>query len=197
MSLARFAAGRIASGVLFALVVASLALLLARLAPGEPIDDLRATPEEIVASRAERGLDQPALVQYGRWLRGLTRFDLGQSSMFRRPVAGLVAERIGNTAILALAALILATVIGVPLGRFAGSTPGAGARAVRLPRLAAGLFRSLGLRPRAVENRPHVRRNPRRGPHHGNGLPGPRGAGFFPSDPPTLTGGSCADRETA
>lgn len=136
MTLARFAAGRIASGVLFALVVASLTLLLVRLAPGGPIDEPGSTPEERAALRDELGLDQPVLTQYLRWLGGLARLDLGRSSMFRRPVAGLVGERIRNTALLAVAALFVASAIGLPLGRFAGSTHGVGARLVRALSLA-------------------------------------------------------------
>ncbi|MCC6992809.1 MAG: ABC transporter permease, partial [Acidobacteria bacterium] len=54
MSLARFAVGRLASGAVFALVVASLTLLLARMVPGDPASDerLRRTPEEVAALRA-------------------------------------------------------------------------------------------------------------------------------------------------
>lgn len=139
MSLARFAVGRVASGAVFALVVASLTLLLARLVPGDGAGDggVLRPPEEAAALRQELGLDQPFLAQYGRWLRGLARFDLGRSSMFRRPVADLVVERAGNTALLAIAALIVATGIGLPLGRFAGATPGGMARLVRAASLAA------------------------------------------------------------
>lgn len=136
MSLARFAVGRVASGAFFALVVASLALVLARLAPGDAAVDLQQSPQEAAARRAELGLDQPFLTQYGRWLRGLARLDLGQSSMFRRPVADLVGERAVNTAILAVAALVVATGVGLPLGRFAGATPGGLGKVVRAASLA-------------------------------------------------------------
>jgi peptide/nickel transport system permease protein len=138
MSLARFAVGRVVSGAIFALVVASLTLLLARMVPGDPsIDEqLQRSPEEIAALRAELGLDQPFLVQYARWLGGLARLDLGRSSLYRRPVTDLVGERAANTAILALAALLVATAIGLPLGRLAGSTHGLGSRLARAASLA-------------------------------------------------------------
>ncbi len=138
MSLARFAVGRVVSGAIFALVVASLTLLLARMVPGDPSleDRLTRTPEEVAALRAELGLDQPFLTQYGRWLSGLARLDLGRSSMYRRPVTDLVGERAANTAILALAALLVATGIGLPLGRRAGSTPDGVSRLVRAVSLA-------------------------------------------------------------
>lgn len=138
MSLARFACGRVVSGVVFTLVVASLTVVLARLVPGDAAFDesLALTPEARAALRAERGLDVPLLTQYGRWLAGLTRLDLGQSSMFRRPVADLVGERAINTGILAIAALLVATAIGVPLGRVAGSGTSRLGRLVRLASLA-------------------------------------------------------------
>lgn len=138
MSLARFAVRRILSGVVFALVVASLTLLLARLVPGDPaIDDqLQRTPEEVAALRAELGLDRPFLIQYAHWLGGLLRLDMGRSSLYRRPVADLVGERAANTAMLAVAALLVATGIGLPLGRLAGSTQGSLSRAVRALSLA-------------------------------------------------------------
>jgi len=137
MSLARFAVGRVVSGAIFALVVASLTLLLARLVPGDAAElGLDASPVEVAERRAERGLDQPFVVQYGRWLAGLARFDLGQSSLFHRPVSDLVGERAANTAILAVAALLVATGIGLPLGRLAGTTSGVAARVVRATSLA-------------------------------------------------------------
>ena len=134
MTLARFVVRRAAGGVVFALVVASLTLLLARIAPGDATTDeaVLMTPAERAARRAELGLDAPLLTQYGRWLRGLARLDLGQSSMYRRPVADLVGERALNTALLAVVALVVATVVGLPLGRFTGTHHGGLARAVRL-----------------------------------------------------------------
>lgn len=138
MSLARFAVGRVVSGAVFALVVASLTLLLARVVPGDGSleDRFDRTPEEVAALRAELGLDQSFVAQYRRWLGGLARLDLGRSSLFRRPVADLLGERAANTAILAVAALLVGTGIGLPLGRFAGSSSGAAARVVRAASLA-------------------------------------------------------------
>jgi peptide/nickel transport system permease protein len=137
MSLARFVVRRAAGGLVFALVVASLSLLLARLAPGDATTVGEGmTAEERVALRAELGLDQPLLTQYGRWLLGLARFDLGHSSNFNRPVSDLVGERARNTAVLALAALVVASLVGIPLGRFTGANHGPLARAVRVASVA-------------------------------------------------------------
>ncbi len=138
MSLARFVVRRTVGGIVFALVVASLALLLARLVPGDAAtaEALAMSPEQRAALRAELGLDQPLLSQYGYWLLGLARFDLGQSSLFKRPVADLVGERALNTGLLAAAALVVASLVGVPLGRFTGANRGALARAVRMASIA-------------------------------------------------------------
>ncbi len=133
MSLTRFVVRRAAGGLLFALAVASLTLLLARLAPGDATtqDGLERSAAQRAAMRAELGLDQPLLTQYGHWLAGLARFDLGRSSYFSRPVADVVGQRAVNTAVLALAALVVATLIGIPLGRFTGAHHGALANVVR------------------------------------------------------------------
>lgn len=138
MSLGRFAVGRVVSGGVFALVVASLALALARSVAGEvQFDDAGLlTPDERAARRAELGLDRPWLDQYGRWLVGLTRLDFGVSSHYRRPVRDLLGERAANTALLAVTALIVATALGLPLGRLAATRTGSVARAIRLASLA-------------------------------------------------------------
>lgn len=133
MSLPRFAVGRVLGSAGFALVVASITLVLARMAPGDAATEagLDLTAAERAALRAELGLDRPLLAQYAQWLAGLARLDLGQSTLYRRPVSELVGERFVNTAILAVAAMVVATSIGLPLGRFSGSRTTAGARAVR------------------------------------------------------------------
>jgi peptide/nickel transport system permease protein len=133
MALARFVVRRAAGGLVFALAVASLTMLLARLSPGDATtqEAIAMTAEERAALREELGLDQPLLTQYGRWLSGLGRFDLGRSSLFKRPVADLVGERALNTALLAVVALALASLVGIPLGRYTGASQAAAARAVR------------------------------------------------------------------
>lgn len=137
MELLRFAVRRAIGSAVFALFVASLTLVLARMAPGDAsTGDVTMTDVERAALRTEMGLDQPLVVQYARWLRGLTRLDLGRSTLFGRPVADMVGERFRNTAVLALAALVLATTIGLPLGRLAGSTSGPASRAIRAASLA-------------------------------------------------------------
>jgi peptide/nickel transport system permease protein len=136
MTLARFTADRVASGAIFALVVASLTMALARAVPSAELDDLTRTPEETAALRADRGLDRPFVEQYARWLAGVARLDFGTSSRFRRPVGELLGERAANTAILAVAALLVATGLGLSMGRRAGIAPQGAGRWIRAAALA-------------------------------------------------------------
>jgi peptide/nickel transport system permease protein len=78
-----------------------------------------ASPEAITALRTKLGLDQPAPVQYVRYLQTVARGDFGHSLRERRPVTEIVAERLPATLELASAALVLSLFLGVPLGLFA------------------------------------------------------------------------------
>lgn len=117
---------RLAVAALLVFVVASAALLLARLAPGDYATEslgIGARPEAVAAARARYGLDRPVLTQYAEWTGRIARFDFGRSFAYDRPVRDLVAERAGNTAILAVLALLVATLLGVPLGVISGARP--------------------------------------------------------------------------
>jgi peptide/nickel transport system permease protein len=125
--LLRYLARRLAFALLLVLFVSSASLLLARLAPGDYTAELmdgRMTAETLERERARLGLDRPFLAQYTSWLARLARLDLGTSFRYGRPVRDLIAERAGNTFLLALAALLLATVLGLPSGVLTGSRRG-------------------------------------------------------------------------
>ena len=102
--------------------VSSASLVLVELAPGDyAIEQFgQATPEEMAALRARYGLDRPFSVQYVEWLGKAVRFDFGRSLANGRPVAELISEGAFNTAVLALTALLLATLVGLPLGVVTG-----------------------------------------------------------------------------
>jgi len=68
-------------------------------------------------------LDQPFATQVGHWLRGLSRFDLGQSSVYEAPVAPIARDKAANTALLAAVALAIA-LVGLPIGVLTGARPG-------------------------------------------------------------------------
>lgn len=103
---------------------ACIIFLVLEILPGDPaavVLGMNATPETLAALRADFGLDRPAPERFLRWLAGLATGDLGQSYTYRVPVAQLVAERIAVTLPLALAAILLASLIGIPLGLLAAS----------------------------------------------------------------------------
>jgi len=124
----RYFARRLALSLLLVLVVASSGLVLTSLAPGDITAEQVGTgvsSRALAADRARLGLDRPLAQQYLDWAIRAVRLDFGTSLMYGRPVAGLVAERARNTAVLAVVALVCATLVGLPLGVLAGSRRGA------------------------------------------------------------------------
>jgi peptide/nickel transport system permease protein len=110
--------------------LAGIALLVfgfLHLVPGDPVEIMLgegAAPADAAALRAALGLDRPFGEQIVRFLHGLLRGDLGDSIAFRRPVAEVIAARYPATLELAAAALVLAVVIGLPLGVLAATHRG-------------------------------------------------------------------------
>jgi peptide/nickel transport system permease protein/oligopeptide transport system permease protein len=76
-------------------------------------------PDQVAKMRAELHLDEPIIVQYGRFVGGALRGDLGTSIRSRRPVTTEIGENVASTMQLALAAMVVAVAIGVPLGLIA------------------------------------------------------------------------------
>jgi peptide/nickel transport system permease protein len=117
---ARFLIRRLALGavVLVALTVAVFAMQA--LTPGDPATLLlgdNASPQQIAALRAELGLDQPLPIQYSHFLiRLVTQASLGNSIRTGRPVLTELSERLPYTLELALLAVSLSTLVGVPIG---------------------------------------------------------------------------------
>jgi peptide/nickel transport system permease protein len=95
--------------------------------PGGPEAALlgeRSTPEAAAALRRQYGLDDPIYVQYWRYLETVGGGDLGTSITTRRPVTTEIGERFPATVELALAALVFALALGIPLGFFAAKRHG-------------------------------------------------------------------------
>jgi peptide/nickel transport system permease protein len=106
---------------------ATLVFLLLHAVPGDPVDVMlgeTAAPAAREELRARLALDRPLVEQYAGWLAGIARADLGESIRSGRPVTELLAERVPATGALALAAIVVAVSIGIPLGVLAASTPG-------------------------------------------------------------------------
>ena len=98
------------------------------------------TPEELAPIVAEYGLDNPLFIQYTDYVSGLARGDLGTSYQQHRPVIDIVADQLGATIVLTLAALVLAWVIMVAwVTLTAGRGPRVRAFGAFTDTLAAGL----------------------------------------------------------
>jgi len=107
--------------VLFGVTLAVFSMLF--LVPGDPVKIMLAefvtTPDQIAQMRAQLHLDEPVIQQYGRFVGNALRGDLGVSIRSRRPVAAEITENIGSTGQLALASMLVAIGLGVPLGLLA------------------------------------------------------------------------------
>jgi ABC-type dipeptide/oligopeptide/nickel transport system permease component len=107
--------------VLFGVTLAVFSMLF--LVPGDPVKIMLAefvtTPDQVARMRAQLHLDEPVLQQYGRFVGNALRGDLGMSIRSRRPVAAEIGENLGSTGRLALASMVVAIALGVPLGLIA------------------------------------------------------------------------------
>lgn len=111
--------------VLFGLSVLLFAWL--RALPGDPARALlgeKATPESIERVNAQYGFTDPLLVQYVRYTGALLKGDFGSSAISGEPVLPTFLDRFPATVELALAALIFAVVVGIPLGYLAARRAG-------------------------------------------------------------------------
>lgn len=107
--------------------VVTLVFSLIHLVPGDPAQAMLgegAAPADVTALRARLGLDRPLLAQYGSYVGGLARGDLGTSFRTNTPVARLIAERMPATAELAIAAMLVALGFAIPLGVLAAVRKG-------------------------------------------------------------------------
>ncbi|HEX5216602.1 MAG TPA: nickel ABC transporter permease [Vicinamibacterales bacterium] len=110
---------RVALTVPVLLGVATLVFALIHLVPGDPAEAMlgeTAPAADLADLRAKLGLDEPLLTQYRHFLTGLIRGDLGTSFRYNTPVRQEIAQRLGRTAQLAIAAMVVAVLIAIPLG---------------------------------------------------------------------------------
>ena len=104
-----------------------VAFLLLNVVPGDPVAEMvgeRADSATISRLRAELHLDDPLPIQFGHYVWGAVRGDLGRSYITQRPVLGDLAERFPKTLQLAGAAMLLAATCGITLGVLAAIRPG-------------------------------------------------------------------------
>jgi len=115
-------------------IIQSLSLLLAMsvivffaiFVIGDPVEmliDLEATEREIAAIRQALGLDLPVYMQYFQFLSSTFRGDFGTSFVFNEPALKLILTYLPATLELAITAMMIAILVGIPLGMYAGVRP--------------------------------------------------------------------------
>ena len=101
-----------------------LIFLLLEVLPGDPaltMLGVDAPESAIKAIRLELGLDRPALVRYVEWIVGLLQGEMGNSYVYKVPVADLIGQRLQVTLPLSIGAMLVATLVALSLGIFAAT----------------------------------------------------------------------------
>jgi peptide/nickel transport system permease protein len=117
--MAAYLARRMIGSVLILLGVSFITFFLLYVLPADPVRQIAgrsATPETVQNIREQLGLDQPFIVQYGRYLGALVQGDLGRSYLQKTQVAELIWSRLPATLLLMVAAIFCELLIGVTLG---------------------------------------------------------------------------------
>ncbi|WP_166351692.1 ABC transporter permease [Phytoactinopolyspora limicola] len=117
---------RLLQAVIVLIGVSILVFAIMHLVPGDPIRQAlgtRGTEATYLAMRERAGLDDPLVVQYFNWIGNALTGDLGVSFRSGRPVSELILERVPATVSLALAAIVVALLIAIPLGTISALRP--------------------------------------------------------------------------
>jgi len=107
--------------------VATLVFSLIHLVPGDPVQAMlgeSASPQDVAQLRTKLGLDRPLYEQYVSFAAGIVRGDLGTSLRTDQPVTTVILERMPATMELAVAAMVVAILIAIPLGIIAAVRKG-------------------------------------------------------------------------
>jgi peptide/nickel transport system permease protein len=123
----RFLVRRLALTLPVLLGVATLVFALIHLIPGDPAQAMlgeTASEQDVQALRQRLGLDRPLVEQYGSFLAGVARGDLGTSLRTNEPVASAIIDRLPATLELAAAAMLVAIAVAIPLGIIAAVNRG-------------------------------------------------------------------------
>ncbi|MEW8956145.1 nickel ABC transporter permease [Clostridium sp.] len=99
--------------------VTFLVFSIMALTPGDPAQLIlgeKATPQDVKVLREEMGLDDPFIVQYGRFLKNAVKGDFGRSYTSKRMVFNEIFQRFPNTLVLALIGVVVSILIGIPVG---------------------------------------------------------------------------------
>ena len=112
----------------FTLLFASIVIFVSlEIIPGDPASymlGINAQEDTLLALKKELGLDKPKFERYILWVKGMLVGDFGVSYTYRSPVIEMVAERLWVSLPLAIYALLLSTIIALPVGVFAAANRG-------------------------------------------------------------------------
>lgn len=118
-----YALRRIAVAMLLLMLVSILIFAATQVLPGDAADQIlgrSASAAQKAQLRRQLGLDRPLLAQYGSWIGGVLHGNFGRSIASHEPVTAFISARLGNSVILALAALLVTLPVAVLLGTIAG-----------------------------------------------------------------------------
>lgn len=124
--MASYFAQRLAGTIPVLLLISLLVFLLIHAAPGDPTLLLlgeETNAAEVARAKERWGLDQPIYVQYVKFLKSAATGDFGKSFKYAEPVVNVIKTRLPATIELAVCAIIIATLLAIPLGVWAGSKP--------------------------------------------------------------------------
>jgi peptide/nickel transport system permease protein len=137
-----YALRRLGTAMMILVVMSLLVFLATHALPSDTaalILGQYSTPETLAALEHKLGLDLPLQVQYWNWARALLHGDLGQSLVMERPIAPILWDAFGRSAILAVAAMTIVATVGVGMGIVAAVWRG------RWPDHAVSVFAYLGI----------------------------------------------------
>lgn len=122
-SLPRYIVQRLLLIVPMVWVLVTMVFLLLRVAPGDPVSASvgdKLSPEALDARRAALGLDRPLIVQYFDYIGDVATLDFGQTISDNRPITEIIVHNGGATLSLTVGAMLIAVLVGIPLGLLAG-----------------------------------------------------------------------------
>lgn len=103
--------------------ISLVSFLLMQMAPGDPLQVYitpQMNPDDIERIRVSMGLDKPIVIQYFRWLINALQGNLGYSLISHRPVIQVIMERLPNTLLITVTALVLSILVAIPIGLVTG-----------------------------------------------------------------------------
>ena len=122
-SLTRYIIQRLLLIIPMVWVLITLVFVLLRVAPGDPVSASvgdKLSPAALDARRAALGLDRPMLVQYFDYLGQVATLDFGKTISDNQPITSIIRDNGGATLSLTVGAMLIAVLVGIPLGLLAG-----------------------------------------------------------------------------